>query len=149
MATSKAATVEEYLAELPAERREVVSKVRAIVRRNLPKGYDETMQSGMISYGLPLSRFPDTYNGEPLGYVALAAQKNYFALYLMAPYMDPEQRKLLESAFKRAGKKMDMGKSCLRFRKLDDLPLDAVGEIIASTPPEKLIAHHEAVHAKR
>jgi hypothetical protein len=103
----------------------------------------------MIFYGLPLSRYPKTYNGEPLGYVALAAQKNYYALYLMGPYMDPEQGKLLESAFKRAGKKMDMGKSCLRFRKLDDLPLDAVGEIIASTPPEKLIAHHETAHAKR
>ena len=149
MATSKAATVEEYLAELPAERREVVSKVREIVKRNLPKGYNETMQWGMIFYGLPLSRYPKTYNGEPLGYVGLAAQKNYYALYLMGPYMDPEQGKLLESAFKRAGKKMDMGKSCLRFRKLDDLPLDAVGEIIASTPPERLIAHHEAAHAKR
>lgn len=149
MATSKAATVEEYLAELPAERREVVSKVREIVRRNLPKGYNETMQSGMISYGLPLSRFPNTYNGQPLGYVALAAQKNYYALYLMGPYMDPQQAKRLESAFERAGKKMDMGKSCLRFKKLDDLPLDAVGEIIASTSPETLIAHHEAAHARR
>lgn len=149
MATSKAATVEEYLAELPAERREVVSKVREIVKRNLPKGYNETMQWGMIFYGLPLSRYPKTYNGEPLEYVALAAQKNYYALYLMGPYMDPGQGKQLESAFKRAGKKMDMGKSCLRFRKLEDLPLDAVGEIIASTPPERLIAHHEAAHAKR
>jgi hypothetical protein len=149
MATSKAATVEAYLAELPAERREVVSKVREIVKRNLPKGYHETMQWGMIFYGVPLSRYPKTYNGEPLGYVALAAQKNYYALYLTGPYMDPEQGKQLESAFKHAGKKMDMGKSCLRFRKLDDLPLDAVGEIIASTPPEKLIAHHEAAHAKR
>lgn len=149
MATSQAATVEEYLAELPAERREVVSKVREIVRRNLPKGYHETMQRGMISYGLPLSRYPTTYNGEPLGCVALAAQKHCYALYLMEPYMDPEQGKRLESAFQRAGKKMDMGKSCLRFRTLDDLPLDAVGEIIASTPPETLIAYHDAAHAKR
>lgn len=149
MATSKAATVEDYLAELPAERREVVSKMRAIVKRNLPKGYTETMNWGMISYGIPLSRYPDTYNGEPLGYVALAAQKNYYALHLMGPYMDPEQTKHLEGAFKSAGKKMDMGKSCLRFKKLEDLPLDAVGRVIASTPPEKLIAHHEAAHAKR
>lgn len=149
MATSKAATVEEYLADLPAERREVVSKVREIVKRNLPKGYHETMQRGMICYGLPLSRYPNTYNGEPLGCVALAAQKNYYALYLMGVYMDPQQGKQLESAFKRAGKKMDMGKSCLRFKELDDLPLDAVGEIIASTPPETLIAYHEAAHAKQ
>jgi hypothetical protein len=149
MATSKAATVEKYLAELPAERREIVSKMREIVKRNLPPGYNEMMSSGMIAYGIPLSRYPDTYNGEPLGYVALAAQKNYYALYLMGPYLDPKQGKELEEAFKRAGKKMDMGKSCLRFKKLEDLPLDAVGRVIASTPPDKFIAHHEAVHAKR
>ncbi len=149
MATSKAATVEEYLAELPAERRAVVSKVREVVKRNLPQGYSEMMSSGMICYGIPLSRYPDTYNGQPLGYVALAAQKNYYALYLMGPYMDPEQGKQLDAAFKRAGKKMDMGKSCLRFKKLDDLPLDAVGRVIASMRPDELIAHHDAAHAKR
>ena len=149
MATSKAATVEEYLAELPPERREVVSKVRELVRRNLPKGYNEAMSSGMISYGLPLSRYPNTYNGQPLGYVALAAQKNYYALYLMGPYMDSEQAKQLADAFTKAGKKMDMGKSCLRFKKLDDLPLDAVGRIIAGMPPDDLIAHYERAHAKR
>jgi len=149
MATSTAATVEAYLAELPAERREVVSKVREVVKRNLPKGYNETMTSGMIAYGIPLSRYPNTYNGQPLGYVALAAQKNYYALYLMGPYMDADLGKQLEAAFKQAGKKMDMGKSCLRFKKLEDLPLDAVGRVVASMPPETLIAHHEAVHAKR
>jgi hypothetical protein len=149
MATSNAASVEEYLAALPPERREVVSKVRDLVRRNLPKGYNETMSSGMISYGLPLSRYPNTYNRQPLGYVALAAQKNYYALYLMGPYMDPKQGKQLADAFKNAGKTMDMGKSCLRFKKLDDLPLDAVGRIIASTPPDDLIAHYERAHAKR
>jgi hypothetical protein len=149
MATSTAATVEEYLAELPVERREVISKVREVVKRNLPKGYNETMSWGMISYGIPLSRFPNTYNGQPLGYVALAAQKNYYALYLMGPYMDPELAEQLEAAFKQAGKKLDIGKSCLRFKKLEDLPLEAVGRVVASMPPEKLIAHHEAVHAKR
>jgi uncharacterized protein YdhG (YjbR/CyaY superfamily) len=149
MATSKAATVEEYLAELPDERRQVVSKIRELVKRNLPQGYNETMNWGMICYGIPLSRYPDTYNGEPLGYVALAAQKNYYALYLTGPYMDPEQAGRLEAAFKRAGKKMDMGKSCLRFKKLEDLPLDAIEHLIASTPPERLIAHYEVAHAKR
>lgn len=149
MATSKAATVEQYLAELPAERREVVSKVRDLVRRNLPKGYTETMNWGMISYELPLSRYPNTYNGQPLSYVALAAQKNYYALYLLSAHPDSEQGKQLAEAFKRAGKKMDMGKSCLRFKALDDLPLDAVANVIASIPPDKLIAQHEAAHAKR
>ena len=149
MATSTAATVEEYLAELPAERREVVSKVREVVKRHLPKGYAETMSWGMISYGIPLARYPNTYNGQPLSYVALAAQKNYYALYLTGPYLDPELGKELAAAFKHAGKKMDMGKSCLRFKKLEDLPLDAVGRAIASMPPDKLIAHHEAVHTRR
>ena len=146
MASSKATTVDQYLAELPAERREVVAKVRDAVRRNLPKGYVETMNWGMICYELPLERYPNTYNHQPLGCVALAAQKNYNALYLCP---DPAQRKELAEAFKRAGKKMDMGKSCLRFKTLDDLPLEAVEQVVASTPPEKLIAQYEASRAKR
>jgi uncharacterized protein YdhG (YjbR/CyaY superfamily) len=149
MATSKAATVDEYLAELPPERREVVSKVRDLVRRNLPKGYEETMNWGMISYEIPLARYPNTYNRQPLSYVGLAAQKNYYALYLTSAYQDSEQGKQLAEAFKKAGKKLDMGKSCLRFKTLDDLPLEAIGRIVASTPPEKWIAQYEAVRGKR
>jgi hypothetical protein len=149
MARSKAATVEQYLAALPPERRAVVSKVRDLVRRNLPKGYTETMNWGMISYEIPLARYPNTYNGQPLSYVALAAQKNYYALYLLGAYQDSEQGKQLAEAFKRAGKKLDMGKSCLRFKTLDDLPLDAVGRVVASTPPEKWIAQFEAARGRR
>ena len=148
MATSKAATVEQYLAELPPARRDVVSTVRDLVRRNLPKGYAETMNWGMISYELPLSRYPKTYNGQPLSYAALAAQKNHYALYLMHAYPGSEQGKQLADAFRRAGKKLDMGKSCLRFKALDDLPLEDVGRVIASTPPEKLIALYEAARGK-
>jgi uncharacterized protein YdhG (YjbR/CyaY superfamily) len=149
MATSKAATVDEYLAELPPERREIVSKVRDLVRRNLPKGYEETMNWGMISYEIPLARYPNTYNRQPLSYVGLAAQKNYYALYLTSAYQNSEQGKQLAEAFKKAGKKLDMGKSCLRFKTLDDLPLEAVGRIVASTPPEKWIAQYEAARGKR
>jgi uncharacterized protein YdhG (YjbR/CyaY superfamily) len=149
MASSKAATVDQYLAELPAERREVVSKMRDLVTRNLPKGYAETMNWGMITYELPLARYPNTYNGQPLAYVALAAQKHYYALYLTNANQDSEQGEQLADAFKRAGKKLDMGKSCLRFKSLDDLPLDAVARIVASTPPEKFIAQHEAARGKR
>jgi hypothetical protein len=98
----------------------------------------------MLCYQIPLDRYPDTYNGQPLGYVALASQKNYCALYLMGAYMDPAQTAALKDAFKKAGKKMDMGKSCLRFRKPDDLPLDAVAKVIAAMPPEKFIAMVEA-----
>ncbi|HEX8274316.1 MAG TPA: DUF1801 domain-containing protein [Longimicrobiaceae bacterium] len=143
MASSSAATAEEYLAELPPERREVVSAVRDLVLRNLPEGYRESMGFGMICWGIPLERYPVTYNKQPLGYAALAAQKNYFALYLNCVYQDSEQEAAFREEFARAGKKLDMGKSCVRFRKLDDLPLDVIGRTIASTPPEELIRRYE------
>ncbi|HYE95812.1 MAG TPA: DUF1801 domain-containing protein [Rubricoccaceae bacterium] len=148
MASSRAATVDAYLNELPEDRRAVVSAVRKVIKKNLPKGYQETMNWGMIVYEIPLERYPDTYNGQPLGYAALAAQKNYYALYLLGPYGDPAQRARLQEAFDRAGKKMDMGKSCLRFRRLEDLPLDVIGEVVASTPPEAWIAQVEASRQK-
>jgi hypothetical protein len=144
MVRSRATTVEEYLEELSAERRAVVAAVREVIVRNLPKGYQESMNWGMISYEVPLERYPTTYNGQPLGYAALAAQKNNYSLYLMGVYGDPKQLAQLREAFRKAGKKLDMGKSCVRFRRLDDLPLEAIGQIIAHTPVEKLIACYEA-----
>jgi len=143
MVQSAAATVTDYLAELPAERRAVITEVRKVIRRNLPKGYREVMNWGMITYELPLERFPDTYNGQPLCYAALAAQKNYNALYLMTCYGDKRLEQELRDAFKKAGKKLDMGKSCLRFKSADQLPLDAIGRIIAAVPPDKYIAAYE------
>lgn len=148
MASSKATTVDAYLDELPEERRAVVSAVRDVVVQNLPAGYRETVGWGMITYCIPLEAYPDTYNKQPLGLAALAAQKNHYALYLNCVYQDPEQEAWLRDQFARAGKKMDMGKSCLRFKKLDDLPLDAIGELIASTPPERFIAQYEAARAQ-
>jgi uncharacterized protein YdhG (YjbR/CyaY superfamily) len=145
MASSRAATVDEYLAELPPERRTVISAVRDVVRRNMPAGYTEAMAFGMIGWGIPLARYPNTYNGQPLGYVALAAQKNYYALYLMCAYMDPAETAWLVDAFARAGKTLDMGKSCVRFKSLDDLPLDAIGQIVARITPEMYIARYETV----
>jgi len=147
MARSNAATVDEYLNELPEERRAIMAAVRDLIVRNLPAGYTESIGFGMICYGIPLERYPDTYNGQPLGYVALAAQKNYFALYLMCVYQDPEQEAWLRSEFSNAGKKLDMGKSCIRFRTLEDLPLEPIGTLIARTSPERLIALYEANRA--
>ncbi len=144
MVTSKAKSVPEYLAELPQERRAVVEAVREVVLRHLPAGYREAVNWGMLSYQIPLERYPKTYNGQPLCYVALAAQKNYYSLYLMAVYQDSAEEAALREAFEAAGKRLDMGKSCVRFRKLDDLPLGAIGRVIAATPPERLIALHEA-----
>ena len=142
MVQSTAKTVDAYLKELPAERRAVVSKVRDVVRKNLPKGYEEGM-FGMIGWYVPLERHPDTYNGEPLAYAGLAAQKNGYSLYLMGCYMDSATRAMLEKAFKAAGLRLDMGKCCLRFKSLDDLPLDAIGKVIAGIPVEDFVKVYE------
>lgn len=149
MVMSKAKTVDAYLDELPEERRSAIAKVRDVVRKHLPKGYKEEMDYGMIVWTLPLETYPDTYNGKPLCCASLASQKNYNSLYLMGVYGDPKKEKELKDAFAKAGKKMDMGKSCLRFRKVEDLPLDAIGKIIASTPPEELIRQAEAAHKRK
>jgi hypothetical protein len=148
MPSSKAETVEQYLQELPEDRRAVLSAVRDLVVRNLPAGYREAMGFGMITWVVPLADYPDTYNGQPLGYAALAAQKNYYALYLNCVYQDPALEQRLRDAFARAGKKLDMGKSCVRFRKLEDLPLDAIGTLIAGTPPRDFIARYEQVRSE-
>jgi hypothetical protein len=145
---SKAETVEQYFEELPAERREVVAAVRAMILEHLPAGYVETMNWGMIAYEIPLARYPKTYNQRPLGYVALAAQKNYFSLYLMSVYADSQEERALRAAFAAAGKKLDMGKCCVRFKRLEDLELEALGSLIASTTPEHLIQLHEACHRR-
>jgi hypothetical protein len=143
MAKSEAATVEEYLDSLPEERREVVARVREVILRNLPRGYRESMNWGMVCYEVPLEKYPDTYNKQPLGYAALASQKNYIALHLMCAYQDSELERKLKEGFAKAGKKLDMGKSCIRFRRLEDLPLEVIGEAVASTPPEKFIEQYE------
>ncbi len=147
MVRSRAATVEEYLESLPADRRAVVAAVREVILKNLPAGYQETANWGMISYEIPLERYPKTYNKQPLMYAALAAQKNYFAVYLMCA-CSPELGAWFREAFKKAGKNLDMGKSCVRFRKLDDLPLDVIGEAIARVTPEKYIAYYETTRPR-
>lgn len=148
MAKSNAATVQEYLDELPEDRRAVVSQVREVILRHLPEGYRESMNWGMISYEVPPERYPRTYNGQPLGYLALAAQKNYFALYLTGACQDSEQEARLREEFSRAGKRFDKGKSCLRFRALEELPLDVIGRVVAATTPEEFIERYEATRRK-
>jgi hypothetical protein len=144
---SDAKTPTEYLASLPAERRKDLAAVRSVVRKNLPKGYVETMQYGMISYVVPLKLYPAGYLGKkdvPLPYVSLAAQKSHLALYLMNVYGHPALEHWFKAAWSKSGKKLDMGKSCVRFRSLDDLPLDVIGEAVARTPVERFIATYEA-----
>jgi len=144
MATSSAKTVAEYLESLPKDRRAAIEAVRRVVRRNVPKGYREAMGYGMIVWQVPLDRHPDTYNGQPLCYVALASQKSYCALYLMGVYQVPSQAAALAAAFKAEGLKADMGKSCIRFRAPEDLPLVTIGKLVAGTSVDAFIARHEA-----
>jgi hypothetical protein len=143
---SDAATVESYLDGLPDDRREAVAAVREVVLRHLPEGFDEVMQYGMISWVVPLERFPDTYNGSPLTVASLADQKRHMALYLMGVYGEDGAQEWLRERWATTGKKLDMGKSCLRFKRLDDLALDVVGEAIARTTVDDLIAAHERAH---
>ena len=145
---SKAKTVAAFLRDLDPERRAVIQAVRETVNKNLPAGYEEAMTYGMIAWQIPLKAFPDTYNGQPLCYAGLAAQKNYNALYLMRPYGDPEQAAYLKEEFKKRGKKLDMGKSCLRFKTLDDLPLDVIGKVIKSTKARDWVAIYRRSRTK-
>ena len=148
MFQNKAKTVAEYIAMLPPERQGVVKRLRTFVKKHLPKGYKEQIGFGAITYAVPLTKLPDTYNGEPLCYAAIAAQQHYYSLYLMAPYGNPKQVKWMDAEFKKRGKKLDMGKSCLRFKSLDDLPLEVVGDVIASVPMDAYIARYRETRTK-
>ncbi len=148
MVRSAATTVDAYLAQLPDDRRDVAATLRDLVLAHLPDGYVEAMNWGMPSYEVPLARYPATYNGQPLGYAAFAAQKNHYALYLGCIYIDPARERALRDAFTAIGRTPDLGKSCLRFRKLEELPLAALGELIAATPVEEFIALHERSRAR-
>jgi hypothetical protein len=140
---SAAKTPSQYLASLPADRQVPITKVRQVILDNLPKGYEEYVLGGMLMYCVPLSRLPNTYNGHPLCYVALASQKNYMSVYLMSVYGDKKTEEWFRSRFKAAGKKLDMGKSCVRFGALDDLPLEVIGETVAKVPMETWVSLYE------
>jgi uncharacterized protein YdhG (YjbR/CyaY superfamily) len=136
--------VDEYLASLPPDRREAIETVRREILANLPDGCEEAMNWGMITYQVPLETYPDTYNGRPLMYAGLASQKNHMAVYLIAMYAEEESRESFVAAYRETGKGLDMGKSCVRFKKLEDLPLELVGKTIASTPVSTFVTETEA-----
>ncbi len=140
---SEAETVDEYLAGLPEDRREAISAVRRTIIDNLPEGYEEVMNWGMITYQIPLSAYPDTYNKQPLMYAALASQKNHMAVYLSAIYTDDGRRSDFEEAYRATGKRYDVGKSCVRFSKIENLPLHVIGDAVAATPLAAFIEQYE------
>ena len=137
-------TVEEYLNEIPLDQLGSIKKVRKEVLENLPDGYEEGMLYGMIGYYIPLSEYSETYNGQPLVYVSIGAQKNYISVYLMGIYSDDELRKWFEGKYKESGKKMNIGKSCVRFKSYDDLPKGLVGEAVTKITPQDYIEIYEA-----
>jgi len=141
---SDATTVEQYLAELPDSRRDAVETVRDLVVENLPEGYEEEMNWGMISFGVPLETYPDTYNGQPLMYAALASQKNYMSLYLTTVWADGAVNEDFRREYEESGSRLDMGKSCVRFRNIDDLPLDLIARTIAAVDVDSFVEAYES-----
>ena len=138
---SDAATVDAYVSELPEDRREAIAAIRAVILDHLPQGFEEGMQYGMIGYYVPLERFPDTYNGQALSVAGLASQKRHMSLYLTGVYGGDDA--WFRERWLATGRKLDMGKSCVRFRRLEDVALDIVGEAIERTSVEDLISAHE------
>lgn len=144
---SPATTVTEYLALLPEDRRAAIRAVRAVVQKHLPKGYVEMSSGGWIAWSVPLEVYPDTYNGHPLMYAALVNQKNHIALHLVGAYMNPVLQAKLAAGFKAAGKKLDMGKGCIRFTRLDDLALGSIAEVVAAVPMQDYVAIAQQAHS--
>lgn len=132
-------SIDEYINSLPPDRQQALEKVRKVILDNLPKGYEEEMNWGMITYQVPLEVYPDTYNKKPLMYAALASQKNHMAVYLTGIYTDENRREEFENAYRATGKRYDVGKSCVRFRKLNDLPLDVLADAIAALEMDDFI----------
>ena len=140
---SNVKTPAQYIATLPADRRKTIATVRAHVNKHIPRGYEECLVWGTIGWTIPMSRYPDTHNKQPICYVAVSSQKNYCSLYLMGAFWSARQLAQLKAAFAAAGKKLDMGKCCVHFESPDDLPLDAIGKLISAISSEKWIAMYE------
>ena len=138
--TTPTRTVAQFLKGLPPERRRELSRVRSVMKKHLPKGYEEVVEGSVIAYQVPVERAPDTYKGRPLWYAALGSPKSYLTLHLMPVYWNPPLLRQLAEGFKSAGKKLDIGKACIHYQRADDLAFDAIGEVVASFPVDRWIA---------
>jgi hypothetical protein len=144
---SRATNVKQYLSELPADRRAAIEAVRKTIQANLDKAYEEGMQYGMIGYFVPHKVYPNGYHcdpNQPLPFAGLASQKNHMSLYLMSAYGEGPEEGWFRAQWAKTGKKLDMGKCCIRFKKLDDLALDVIGEAIRRVPAADYVARYEA-----
>lgn len=144
---SKATTVEAYIAELPDDRRETINQLRKVIKKNLPKGFQECMAYGMIGYVVPHKLYPPGYHCDPklpLGFMNIAAQKNFTAVYHMGIYCDPKLMKWFTDAYAKSGAgKLDMGKSCIRFKNASKIPYELIGELAAKMTPQDWIDRYE------
>jgi len=144
-------TIDGYLAKLPADRRDAIEQVRAVINAKLPQGYEEKFQYGMISWCVPESVLPakEVYNKQPLALASLGSQKNYMTLHLMQLYMNQKERAWFEQAYKQTGKKLDLGGGCVRFKSLDALPLEVVGEAVSHMPVDTWVKTYRDARASR
>jgi hypothetical protein len=145
--SAKPATVKDYLAALPDDRRKALQAVRDVIRRNLDPKYEEGIQYGMIGYYVPHKVYPDGYHcdpKQPLPFASIASQKNHMAIYMMCIYGSPAEEQHFRKAWAKSGKRLDMGKSCVRFKKLEDVPLDVLGAAIKRATSKRFIAAYEA-----
>lgn len=145
-----AKTPKQYLDALPPDRKKALAAVRKVIRANLPKGYEEGIQYGMIGYYVPHKIYPAGYHcdpKQPVPFASLASQKNHMAVYMMCLYGSPEQEAWFRKAWAKTGKKLDMGKSCIRFKKVEDLPLELIGEAIKRVPVKAYMDHYTGVLA--
>ena len=143
---SNAKTVSQYIASLPEDRKQIISDIRKVILKNLPKGFEETMQYGMISYVVPHKTYPSGYHCNPndaLPFISLASQKNHIAIYHIAVYQGALHDWFLEAWKKTTDKKLDMGKACIRFKKPQDVPLKLMGELSSKITPKQWIELYE------
>jgi Domain of unknown function (DU1801) len=144
---SKATTIDAYIAELPEDRQKAIIELRKVIKKNLPKGFKEEMSYGMIGYVVPHSKYPAGYHCNPklpLPFINIASQKNFIAVYHMGVYANPQLLKWLTEAHAKAStKKLDMGKSCMRYKKPEDIPYKLIGELAGKITPEQWVALYE------
>lgn len=150
---SKASTPKEYIASLPEDRKKAMNELRNAINKNIPKGFSEGMGYGMMGWSVPHSIYPNGYHcdpKQPLPFMGLASQKNFIAVYSMGLYSDPKLLKWFTSEFqKQSKKKIDMGKSCLRFKKMDEIPVKLIGELASKITVKEWIATYEKAIKKK
>lgn len=148
----EAKTIEEYLSQLPIERQQALEQLRSVIKRNLPQGFEETLSYGMIGYVIPHSIYPEGYHckpKEPLPFLSIGSQKNFIGVYHMGIYAFPEVHDWFVQEYPKYVKtKLDMGKSCIRFKKMETIPYELIGELCKKITVDQYITHYEQTWKK-